>query len=134
MKKPTKNMFNVPVVYHIGYQGRDLAGFLEVLKSNHVDVLVDLREKPFSRVKGFSKNQLGMALSVEGIKYLLRGDKLGGFTLGYNDWLKSLPEIAELASKSTVCIMCMEQNPNECHRKQLIRILEDKHGVVGAAM
>lgn len=134
MMAPTKNLFDVPVVYHIGYQGRDLAGFLDVLKKNLIDVLVDLREKPYSRQKGFSGRQLARSLADVDVGYRWMGDRLGGFTLGYNDWVKALPEIAELATKSTVCIMCMERNPNECHRKQLVRILEDKHGVVGVAL
>ena len=134
MNEIKKNLFDVPVVYHIGYQKRDLAGFLDVLKTNGIDVLVDLREKPYSRVKGFSNRKLEAALNEVGIKYCWMGDKLGGFTLKADDWQKALPELAKRARVQTVVMMCMERNPNQCHRKDLVRILEDEHGLVGVAL
>lgn len=134
MNAPTTNLFDVPVVYHIGYQGRNIAEFLEVLKQNHIDVLVDLREKPCSRMKGFSKNQLATSLGQMGIKYEWAGKRLGGFTLGPREWRAALPQIGRMTRSATIALMCMERNPNQCHRQQLVRMLEDEHGVVGMAL
>ena len=53
----------------IGYEGLDLDHFIKFLTSNKVDVLVDVREVPISRKRGFSKSRLSQALAKKGISY-----------------------------------------------------------------
>lgn len=131
MQAPTTSLFNRPVVYNIGYQGRKLDNFIHTLTTNQVDVLVDLREKPFSRQRGFSKGPLSSALEAASIRYEWYGRRLGGLTVSRQEWAKALPKIAAMAATSTVCLMCMEKNPNTCHRREVSRMLEDEHNIVG---
>ena len=56
-------------LFTIGYEGADLKEFLTVLKNAGTDVLLDVRELPMSRRKGFSKNALKAALAEVGIDY-----------------------------------------------------------------
>ena len=56
-------------VMTIGYEGLDLERFMKFLTSNAVEVLVDVREIPISRKKGFSKSRLAGALENKGIGY-----------------------------------------------------------------
>ena len=41
-------------LFTIGYEGTDFPDFLETLKEVKADVLLDVREIPISRRKGFS--------------------------------------------------------------------------------
>ena len=56
--------------YTIGYEGADLFDFLATLKHAEVSLLVDIRELPASRRKGFSKNALQENLESVGIQYI----------------------------------------------------------------
>lgn len=46
---------SVNVVYTIGYEGIDLEQFIDIIKKNHIDTIIDVRKNPVSRKKGFSK-------------------------------------------------------------------------------
>jgi len=107
-----------------------LQTFLEILKANNIDVLVDLREKPCSRVKGFSIRKLEAALKEVAIKYEWMGKLLGGFTVSRESWLEGCETLAALARSHTVVMMCMEARSSQCHRKELGKILENDHGIV----
>jgi len=56
-------------LYTIGYEGVDLEDFLSMLRSMGVNMLLDVRELPISRRKGFSKTALSEALGGAGIAY-----------------------------------------------------------------
>jgi len=58
------------MIYTIGYEERTLEEFIEQLKLFNISTLVDIRENPFSRKKGFSKNALAQSLEENGIEYL----------------------------------------------------------------
>ena len=54
----------------IGYEGLDLPEFFELLKRCKVSMIVDVRELPISRKRGFAKAALSEELMTHGIKYL----------------------------------------------------------------
>ena len=93
-------------------------------------MLVDLREKPVSRIKGFSKNKLREALAAGGIGYWPMGHKLGGFTCTPEVWEDGCREVATWLEKNyeVLALMCMERDPLQCHRMEVSKILEDKYG------
>ena len=45
-------------LYTIGYSGFDIESFIDKLLLNEIECLIDVREIPISRKKGFSKNAL----------------------------------------------------------------------------
>lgn len=45
-----------PALFSVGYEGRDLSDFVELLQENGVTVLLDVRLNAISRKPGFSKN------------------------------------------------------------------------------
>ena len=57
------------LVVSIGYEGRDVHEFSDLLKKHGVSLLVDVRLNPISRKTGFSKNALAKALEGVGIGY-----------------------------------------------------------------
>jgi len=58
------------VLYTIGYEVRNTDEFISELKKHDVTRLIDIRENPFSRKKGFSKSELMESLESVGIVYI----------------------------------------------------------------
>jgi uncharacterized protein (DUF488 family) len=118
----------------IGYQGVSLDNFLNTLKSASVQLLLDIRELPISRRKGFSKSALCAALEATGIGYVheralgsprairhqLRED--GDLTRFFSDFREYLTTqralLDSLAHTTTgaMALMCYERDHAECHR------------------
>jgi len=116
-------------IYNIGYQGKAQDEFIQILKSKGVTLLVDLRERPYSRIPGYNQKRLEQALKTEGIKYKHVGSVLGGFTCKRGQWQIGCELLAELSAKETIAIMCMEADVNQCHRKEIAEMLSFFHGI-----
>jgi uncharacterized protein (DUF488 family) len=66
-------------IFTIGHSNHSLEMFIGLLKSHKIDVLLDVRSKPFSRFSPhFNKHDLEKAVKASGIKYLFLGRELGG--------------------------------------------------------
>ena len=123
-------------IYTIGYEGADLSDFIETLIEAGVEHILDVRELPQSRRRGFSKNVLADALSGHGIGYshakqlgdpkhgreaARRGD-MNQFKMIFEAHLDlpvtqvALNEAASLLAGKPTALLCYERNPKECHR------------------
>ncbi len=125
-------------VYTIGYGARDMAAFIQVLQTNGIVYLIDVRSKPYSRYKpDFSKDALERRLQQSGIRYVFMGKTLGGqpddpdcYTDGKVDYDKCRQKpffregIGRLRraweQQLPAAIMCGEGKPENCHRSKLI--------------
>jgi hypothetical protein len=58
-----------PGLVTIGYEGRSLEGYLNLLVKDSVTVLCDVRRNPLSRKYGFSKKTLSKACEGVGVRY-----------------------------------------------------------------
>ena len=125
----------------IGYEGLDIDHFIKFLVADRVEVLVDVREVPISRKKGFSKTKLSEALAKAGILYehikalgspgpirkqLKQDWDYDAFFAAYDEYLdeqkdalKALRRI--LAEHDRVCLMCFEKSHDECHRRSVAK-------------
>ncbi|TNY10814.1 DUF488 domain-containing protein, partial [Escherichia coli] len=56
-------------LYTFGYEGLEIAAFIARLKSAGIQTVVDVRELPLSRKRGFSKTAFSEALTAGGIAY-----------------------------------------------------------------
>jgi hypothetical protein len=54
----------------IGYEGYATAEWLAALRAQGVETIIDVRDLPLSRKRGFSKSQLRESLEAVGIEYL----------------------------------------------------------------
>ena len=118
-----------------GYQGQDAAAWTARLLAHGIEVVVDVRDLPLSRKKGFSKSQLRASLSERGIRYLHvkelgnpkvyrdalhQGMDFKEFAIIFRRHLESktaaLEELSDLAMTCRVCILCYEEDPAACHR------------------
>lgn len=70
--KKTKELLHKEeqMLFTIGYEGRNLEGFINVLLQNDVNLLCDVRRNPISRKFGFSKSKIEHVLKAVGIQYL----------------------------------------------------------------
>ena len=59
-----------PTLFTLGYEGLTIEAFIARLQAAQVKTVVDVRELPLSRKKGFSKSAFCAVLSAHGIAYL----------------------------------------------------------------
>ena len=136
-------------IFTIGHSTRTLEEFIELLKANGVNLLVDVRSVPRSRHNPqFNKETLPDSLSHSGIKYVhmpdiggLRRPKRDSVNLawrnssfrGYADFMQtkeftdSLLKIIELAMEHCLALMCAEALPWRCHRSLISDALVVRH-------
>ncbi len=129
----------------IGYQGRSLETYLNLLIGAGATVLCDVRRNAISRVYGFSKSTLSTACKGVGIRYEhlpvlgISSDRRRGLKTSA-DYLRLLAEYEnvdlpqryeELAnikgwirSGETVALTCFEREPEHCHRGRLAATIE----------
>ena len=120
----------------IGYEGATVDAFLRTLREAGVELVLDIRAAPVSRKKGFSKNQLSAHLTEAGIGYrhlrglgtpkrgreAARGGDLESFERIFREHMEEpealldLGEGITLAQAQLVCLLCLERDPEQCHR------------------
>ena len=127
-------------IFTIGYEGTTVAEFLAALGSAGVKRVIDVRALPLSRRPGFSKSPLRAALEEAGIDYVhlkALGTPPEGRTAAragrHTDMARiyagqlELPEaiaqsaqLLDLAGEKPSAVLCMEREPQRCHRSLLL--------------
>jgi len=127
-------------IFTIGYEGTTVSEFVAVLQEAGVKRVIDVRALPLSRRPGFSKTPLKGALEEVGIDYVhlkALGTPSEGRTAAragrHEDMARiyagqlELPEamvqsaqMLELASEKPSALLCMEREPEHCHRSLLL--------------
>jgi uncharacterized protein (DUF488 family) len=114
----------------IGHSNHPIERFVDLLKAGGVEALVDVRSTPYSRrFPQFGRERLAHSLSAAGILYRYEGAALGGKPrdgAGYDD-LAARPEFKDALDRlitgsadTTLCLMCAEKEPLDCHRTVLV--------------
>lgn len=114
----------------IGHSNHSIERFLALLKTGGVERLVDVRSTPWSRRHPqFGQKNLAKSLAEAGIAYVHEGAALGGKPQsgGSYDQLAARPEFKAAldrvmadANDATLCLMCAEKEPLDCHRTVLV--------------
>ena len=123
------------VLFTVGYEGRQQGELLAMLAANKVDRVIDIRELPLSRRRGFSKTPLGEALRGAGIEYVHlriagnpyrreRNDMprevlLAKYDAHVDESPEVVREVAASARGRRAALLCYEAAPEECHRSRL---------------
>jgi|SRR5579859_144306 len=125
-------------ILSIGYERRSVDELVAILKSHGVGKLIDVREIPQSRKRGFSKTGLAATLADAGIAYVhIRSagnphhkEKVNtAVCLGkYAGYLASNPAVLddvvrEFGSQPTA-VLCYERLHNSCHRSILLEAVK----------
>ena len=122
-------------LFTIGYEGRDMDNLVSSLKKFNITRLIDIREIPISRKKGFSKSQLMKHLESADIEYIhikqlgspsilrhqLKDDHdYAKFFSAYTNYLEAkqdmLMQLNDEISDKITCLMCFERLQQYCHR------------------
>jgi len=114
-------------VYTIGYQDKSLAQVQDALEDRGVNVLVDVRSRPYGRRREFNRNALAAAFDKSPIHYMWAGKRLGGFS-EITD--AAIDDLARFAQGNVICLMCMEADFRQCHRYyEIARRLWERHRI-----
>ena len=127
-------------LYTFGYEGLTIESFIARLKLADVRTIIDVRELPLSRKKGFSKRSFAEALHQAGIAYAhmpalgcpkpirdaYRSDgSWSAYSRKFSAYLatqkKPIAELAKIARSTSVCLVCFEADFNFCHRSMVAR-------------
>jgi uncharacterized protein (DUF488 family) len=116
-------------LFTIGYEGKTIEQFVAELRAARIDRILDVRELPLSRRKGFSKTALRTALEAASIDYVhLRAAgnpfrRRDASLRAYGAHLDRAPEIvAEVIAAATghrAALLCVEADAATCHRSVL---------------
>ena len=69
-------------IWTIGHSNRSKEVFLELLQGYDVQVLVDVRSFPTSKIAHFKRQEMEQWLPENGVEYLWLGKELGGYRPG----------------------------------------------------
>jgi len=134
-------------IYTVGHSNHKWESFSELLISNGIELLVDVRSRPVSRFAPFSnKRVLPALLETVGIECIFLGDLLGGRpddpslydAAGKPDYQKmrvsdafrgGMERLVKATDSAVTVVMCSEGEPARCHRRLLIGVELEKRGV-----
>ena len=134
-------------LFTVGYEGATINSFVSRLRHNNIDCVLDIREVPLSRKRGFSKTELARRLNRFGIEYVhIR--ELGSpkpireklkLTRDYSTFFKKMQ--THLTNKkdaietayhyvmtNTCCLMCFERLAAQCHRMIVAKKIKRRDG------
>lgn len=126
-------------IYTIGYEGLNIDSLLTCLIELNVKTLVDVRKNAFSMRMEFSKKALSEGCFEAGINYIhcpevgidsnKRQELLpDGKRMELFDWYKNeiiptktgfVSKMANVFKEGSICFLCYEKDPNDCHRSKL---------------
>jgi uncharacterized protein (DUF488 family) len=136
-------------VYTAGYEGVSVDGFLNLLVKSGVESLIDVRCNPVSRRYGFHKSTLNRLVSDLGIEYSHfpelgidsekrrrfpqeddRGDLFDEYeSTTLTDQASTIELVSQMVQKKPSVLVCMEANPDCCHRSRLAKPVADLTGL-----
>ena len=137
-------------IFTLGYEGTTVPEFIAALQTAGVERVIDVRALPLSRRPGFSKSALRDALEEAGIEYVhlkalgtpsegrtaARAGRHADMARIYAGQLE-LPEaiaqsaqMLDLAREKPSALLCMEREPQHCHRTLLLEAVASDADVV----
>lgn len=128
-------------IFTIGYEGADIASFIQALSHAGVRTVADVRAVAVSRRKGFSKTALAEHLGDAGINYVhfrdlgdpkpgreaARAGRMREFESIYSAHMNTaaaqtqLAALAQLSGSGDVALLCYEADAQGCHRTMIAR-------------
>lgn len=133
-------------LYTFGYEGLDIDAFVARARAAGVQTIVDVRELPLSRKRGFSKTSFSEAFAKAGVAYL-HAPTLGcpkeirdrykadgdwaAYTKAFLTYISTQTattrELVKLSKATTACLVCFEADYTMCHRTYVARAAR-RHG------
>jgi len=133
----------------IGYEGESIDFFLNKLLQNNIEIVVDVRNNPFSMKFDFIGNKLEKYLINVKIQYIqikelgVESDKRKDIDIeenrkrllsNYFDTLKNkekyIKDLVELGNKQKIGLLCFEKDPIECHRGKISEYIQKNYNLM----
>jgi uncharacterized protein (DUF488 family) len=106
-------------IWTIGHSNRPKEAFIDLLRGHQIQVLVDVRSFPTSKISHFKREEMEKRPPENGVDYVWLGKELGGYrTGGYQSHMKTklfkegIEKLLEIGAEKRMCIMCMEADPS----------------------
>lgn len=135
------------VIWTIGHSNHSFERFVELLRTEGIEFVIDVRSYPYSRFAGqFDRQRLEIALPRANTRYLFLGSELGGRPSReehYDEqgralydrmaeqaaFQAALQHLVEGCGEHRVALMCSEGDPQDCHRRLLVGKVLTDHGI-----
>jgi uncharacterized protein (DUF488 family) len=135
-------------LFTVGYAGEDLDSFLAKLKQHAIEAVVDIRQNPVSRKRGFSRSALSTFLSASSLQYVHESElgvpselrralrdgeqELTAYLDEFRVYLTghegALERLYHLVTRKRCCLLCVERRPEECHRSVVADAIASLNG------
>ncbi|MDI6732454.1 MAG: DUF488 domain-containing protein [Planctomycetota bacterium] len=134
---PTSTLFT------IGYAGKEINDFINLLHQSEITTLIDIRQLPISRKHDFSKSRLQVHLEQAGIEYehigilgspktirdkVYQDNDYETFFTEYTKYTKTkqdvVEEVVDTVTRKISCLMCVEPTSDLCHRRIVAETIE----------
>jgi uncharacterized protein (DUF488 family) len=121
-----------PCIFTFGYGNRkDYSLFSSYLETHQVRYVIDVRMSPRAWSRRWYGEQVKIFCESQDIQYISKTEL--GNTSGKKDWIPpdrqqaddALQEVAEIARKNAILLLCSEMNPQRCHRMEVSKSLSD---------
>jgi len=124
-------------VYTVGHSTHSMDRLIDILKSNEISEVVDVRSQPYSRFQPqFNRSDIEGPLRAAGIGYLFLGQELGARSNDTSCYVNGRVQYQRIAAtkgfergidrvliesgSNKLALMCAEKEPLECHRTLLV--------------
>lgn len=126
-------------LYTIGHSNHEIDHFVNLLKMNGINVVVDVRSTPYSQyTTQFNQNEIKKALKDNGIGYIHMGEEFGArredrslydedgklsfeLTKKTDAFRNGIRRVEDGLEKGyRIAFMCTEKHPEDCHRCILV--------------
>jgi uncharacterized protein (DUF488 family) len=108
-------------LFTIGHSVHVLPDFFALLGALNIDVLVDVRSRPYSRhVPQYNHGLIRTATIGAGFRFVYLGRELGGYPPNPDLFPIGLQRLLTGLDVFRVAVMCAEEDPAHCHRHRLI--------------
>lgn len=136
-------------LYSIGYEGKTVEQYVNILINEDIRLLVDVRKNPLSMKFGYSKNQLKEILDNVNIEYIhipslgIKSSKRKELKT-YSDYLDLFEEYEKevldyrnielkeleilLIKYKRIALTCFEADHNYCHRSRVVNKFSESTG------
>ncbi|MBZ5876297.1 DUF488 domain-containing protein [Chromohalobacter israelensis] len=123
-------------LFTAGYEGVDIDTFLRRLQEAGVEKVLDVRQYPISRKRGFSKTAFSAKLQEAGIAYehirelgcpkpirdQYKQDRdWKRYTKGFRAYIATQPDavrrVVDESQQLNACLLCFEADATFCHRR-----------------
>lgn len=142
-KRQMARPYATKTIFTIGYEGRTVDSFFDIILRAGITTLADVRKNPTARRYGFHKSSLSAICSNLNLRYLhfpelgIHSDLRRNLTTPaqfnalfdkYESTVAMQHELLlpfqELLKKGSVALLCREAGAHDCHRSRLASLLE----------